>query len=341
MNTFNAHDIATGADTSLAVIDTGVTHSHPDLASVDAERSRAIHNGQIYSGEKVIDIRRNPTQWLPLTQEAQLPVASDIDGHGTHVAGIAAASSSESGITGVAPEATIVSLRTGAYQKTGNGYSQLQITVADVLLAIDYATEIGVDVANISLILGPLSEGIERRRYFAAFRRLVQYAIEQGTVVVVAGGNQDTDIEENPLYVLPSTNRGVISVGSTGPNDRRYYDSNFGEGVIDVAASGGGYETEEKTHSTDDVDWPHPTNQVLSTAPEMIYGQRYRYDLGTSMAAPQVAGLACLIRELKPDLHPRRVKQAIERSAVDVSGPDASELGAGRIAVLNTVERVV
>ncbi|MCU4800260.1 S8 family serine peptidase [Halobacteria archaeon HArc-gm2] len=339
-NTFDAHEIATGAGTSLAIIGTGVDHSHPDLPSVDAERSRAIHRGQFESGRQSINVRTNPSEWLPSTQDVELPAGSDVDGHGTHVAGIAAASRDGGGITGVAPDANVVSLRTGAYQETGAGYSRLQITVADVLIAIDYAVEIGVDVANISLILGPLNEGIERRRYFAAFRRLVQHAIEQGTVVVVAAGNQDTNIEENPLYVLPSTNRGVINVTSTGPNDRRYYNSNFGEGIVDVAAPGGGYETREKTFYSDDVEWPAPANQIISTVPSRIFDQKYRYDLGTSMAAPQVAGLACLIRELKPGLHPRRVKQAIERNAVEVAGPDTTELGAGRISVLDTVKRL-
>ncbi|SFS09767.1 Subtilase family protein [Halomicrobium zhouii] len=342
MNVFDAHDIATGDGTSIAIIDTGVAYSHPDLEhAVDIERSREICQGQFTSGRKLINVRKNPMGWLPATKELELPAAFDVDGHGSHVAGIVAASRNGDGITGVAPDTTVIPLRIGAYQKNDYGYLELRFTAVDLLLAIEYAVKIEADVANLSLVLGPLSAGTERRRYFAAVRRLIQHAIEQGTVIVVAGGNQGVDLEENPLHVLPSSNRGVISVASTGPNDRRYYNSNYGGGVIDVAAPGGGYETPDKTFRSSGVEWPYPTNQILSTVPETIYSRKYQFQRGTSMAAPQVAGLVCLIRELEPEFHPRRVKQVIERSAVDSAGSDPSELGAGRIAILNTVNRLV
>lgn len=115
----------------------------------------------------------------------------------------------------------------------------------------------------------------------------------------------------------------------------------YGAVTVDVAAPGGGYESEEKTWNAGPgtVD-PAPTNFVYSTVPAAIFGNRYGYDFGTSMAAPQVAGVACLLRELVPDLHPRRVRQAITQSAVDLSGPDTSGLGTGRIDAPAALDRI-
>ncbi len=340
-NTVESHDIATGDGTSIAIIDTGVDHSHPDLEPViDTRRGRLIHNGRIHSGTRTNRVRRNPFEETPLTKTVEGPSSLDIDGHGTHVAGIAAASSNETGIVGVAPDTSVVPIRAAVYKESDTGGSELQITLADILLAIDYAVETGVDVINISLGLGPLPEGTRQRRFFAAFRRLIQYAIEEGVIVVVSGGNQSVNLENYPFRFLPSSNRGVISVAATGPNDKKSFISNYGQGIIDVAAPGGGYETVEKTTRQDGVDWPYPTNQIFSSVPQTIFGNNYQYQLGTSMAASQVAGLACLVREVKPNSHPRRVKYAIKRGAVETAGKYTSELGGGRINVSNTLSQL-
>lgn len=332
-NTFAAHDIATGDGTTLAVVDTGISGAHPDLASgVDTARGRLFRNGHSHAGEMSVQIR--PSGELG-SETAELPAGTDIDGHGTHVAGVAAGRRRDRGIVGTAPDATVVPLRTMFYRELSDTFSVTHTTVADTLLALDYAVEIGADVVTVSLGVGPLSPSVTRRRLFAAFGRVIQHAIENGTVVVAAGGNQGLNFEEASTYDLPSTNRGVISVAATGPNDRRRYDSNYGDGVIDVAAPGGGYDTRASTAHADRSEWG-----VLSSVPADIYGKQYGYTAGTSMAAPQVAGLACLVRELAPDLHPRRVKQVIETGAVDLSGPNTAGLGAGRIDVAETVRRV-
>ncbi len=332
-NTFSAHDIATGDGTTLAVIDTGISPSHPDLESrVDMEQGRLFRNGHSHAGQIPVTFQKDGEFGRDMVE---LPAGTDIDGHGTHVAGIAAGGGTDSGIIGTAPDATIVPLRTMFYRQISDYYSVKQITVADTLHALDYAVEIEADVVNISLGVGPLSASVTRRRLFSAFRRVIQYAIEQGTVVVVAGGNQGMNFQQDSRYELPSTNRGVISVAATGPNDKRRYDSNYGDNVIDVAAPGGGYDTQDKTQNTDLSEWG-----ILSSLPEYIDGKQYGYNAGTSMAAPQVAGLACLIREIGPDLHPRRVTQAIEKGAVELSGESTAGLGAGRINVNSSIERI-
>lgn len=335
-DTFDAHATATGDGTTIAIIDTGIDHSHPDLEPVlDTERSRFFRNGRIHSGTGTVRERTNPKGLLAETREVEKPLSTDVAGHGTHVAGIAAAPQNATPVVGTAPDATVVSLRTMFYEERALGFSESVWTVADTLLALDYAVEIGADVANLSLAIGPLPTSVNRRRLFAAFRRMIQYAIEQGTVVVVAAGNQGLNLVEDSRYVLPSRNRGTINVAATGPNDRRRYDSNYGDGAIDVAAPGGGYETRVKTSNADRDQWG-----VLSAVPADVYGHQYMHLAGTSMATPQVAGLVCLLRELRPDLHPRRVKQAIGEGAISLTNDYTTGLGAGRINSDNSLEHI-
>ncbi|GCF15946.1 hypothetical protein Harman_38810 [Haloarcula mannanilytica] len=89
----------------------------------------------------------------------------DIEEHCTHVAGIAAAGGTDSGIIGTAPDATIVPLRTMFYKQFSDYYSVKQITIADTLHALGYAVVIGADVVNICLGVGPLSASVTRRRW--------------------------------------------------------------------------------------------------------------------------------------------------------------------------------
>ncbi len=338
-----AHERATGEGTTIAVIDSGVSFDHPDLAPrIDTERSRLVRNAHVHSGTDRVRTATKPGQILKPTEQIRRPVAADVDGHGSHVAGIAVAPRNDSGIIGMAPDASVVSLRTmyfdPVYSYGGTTYSQLIGTLADMLIAIDYAADIGVDVINASI------RGIRPNdsRAYAAVRRVVQYAMQRGVVVVAAAGNRGVNVDRESAYVLPAETPGTVTVAATGPSDKRSFYSNYGNGTVDVAAPGGGYETRAKTWTTDSevVEYPSPTNYVLSTVPESIYGKRYLYKPGTSMAAPQVAGLACLLRELAPGLHPRRVRQAIAQGAVDLSGDYTDGLGTGRIDAPAAIKRI-
>ncbi|WP_455429879.1 S8 family serine peptidase [Natronococcus zhouii] len=129
------------------------------------------------------------------------------------------------------------------------------------------------------------------------------------------------------------------------------YYSNYGTSDIDVGAPGGDYETQEKTFTEDfdEVARPWPLNAIFSTVPgedslsdpyvnTTIDGDAYGWLMGTSMAAPQVAGLAALVRELEPDFSARYVENAIKRGAEGGDGQSDDELGAGRTNALDVVE---
>lgn len=312
-----AHEYATGAGRTIAVIDTGVDETHPDL-EVDAERSATIVDGR--------------------------PAAHTGDSgyHGTHVAGTIAGTG-DVAMVGTAPDATLVSVRvlgpeTGAF--------------GDVLAGMQYAGEIGADAANMSIGYMQLPQEGDVGAYRRLFEPVANRVTRDGTVLVGSGGNDETDLQGGWLRLWNGL-AGVLGVSALTHEDALAYYSNYGTNDVDVGAPGGGYETREKT-LTDDPDAvarPWPLNAVFSTVPEAdsvpdpyvdttIDGESYGWLMGTSMAAPQVSGLAALVRQLDPDATPSQVEDAIKRGAEGTDGRSDPELGAGRLNALRTVEGV-
>ena len=127
-----------------------------------------------------------------------------------------------------------------------------------------------------------------------------------------------------------------MSISATGPNDLRAFYSDDGSNDIVIGAPGGGYETMEKTLAEDGGEWPFPLNLVLSTLPDESYG----WAAGTSMAAPQVTGIAALVREVAPDANARQVEQAVENDADRVNGQSDDDLGAGRLNAADALDEL-
>ena len=186
-----AWQLTTGAShVIIAVIDTGVDLDHPDL------------QGKLVPG----------VNWI----NASLPPDDD-HGHGTHVAGIAAASTSNGlGIAGASWGARIMPLK--ALDSAGNGDD------ADVASAIVWATEHGASVINLSLG-GPCPSPV--------MELAATYAYTMGVTVVAAAGNQ------NGPVLCPAAASSVIAVAATDGNDVRAAFSNVGP-EMDVAAPGVG-----------------------------------------------------------------------------------------------------
>lgn len=308
-DTFEAHDYATGDGTRIVVADTGVDGTHPDLAgNFNEDLSVSFTDG----GE-------------------ESPHIGDSGTHGTHVAGTAAATGAV-GVTGTAPDAELVSVRVLGPDSS---------TFADVLAGADYAAEIDADAANFSLGAGPFPPKANGDGLRVAVQKVMQDVVRRGTLLTVSAGNAETNLQQGGRFYLPGTVQGVMTVSATAPNDELAFYSNYGTNEIEIGAPGGGYETLEKTLAAG-TEWPYPTNLVFSTIPVEDAGDfgPYGYKAGTSMASPQVAGLVGLVRELDPDTNANRVESAIAHGAEGARGRSSSELGAGRIDVLNTVERV-
>ena len=276
-----AWDFASGAGQTIAVLDSGIDGAHPDLASqVDPSGNDAC--------------------------TGLVVVPTDNFGHGTHVAGIAGAAWNASGIAGMAPGASLLSVSV-----VGPGGAPVSACVAAGLAhAATFAT-----VANVSLTLHATSRVIEDA---------VQGAHAVDVLVAAAAGN-DTSL----AMAAPANVEWALAVGAVEPGDQRAGYSNRGV-KLDVAAPGG----DASGLATSAV-------SVLSTYPTALDPSGYRALSGTSMATPHVAGLAALVRELAPGWSVEQVRSAIRLGAIDrnagtLPGFDV-ELGHGRIDAEATV----
>lgn len=195
------HTSLTGVGIRVAVIDSGVDRTGPEL------------NGDGLNGtSKVLD----GCDWV--TSPTNVCVGTgvfDENGHGTHVAGIIAAKNDGLGITGVAPSVEILPLR--VLNSEGDGWP------SDVAAAIDYAVNNGANVINLSLG-GPRNSliGIS-----------IERALSRGVVVVAAAGNDGVSASAS----YPAAYPGVIAVSATNESNRIASYSSGGN-YIDVAAPG-------------------------------------------------------------------------------------------------------
>lgn len=258
-----------GAGTTIAVVDTGVDFAHEDLA------------GKLLAGRSFVD---EPVQ--------------DSNGHGTHVAGIAAAATDNGrGIAGVAPEAKILPVRVLA----GDGGG----TSSGVANGVRWAADQGATVINLSL-------GPEVPLVFSAVDSsivdAIDYAWRKGSVVVIAAGNNFVPVSEYGDV------RAIV-VGAVDRQDRRAsYSTGIGGAMWSMAAPGGS----------------GGENGVLSTYWEENKRNSYAYLSGTSMATPHVAGAAAVLRGL--GLSPLQTVNRLLATAKDLgpAGKD-NDFGAGRL----------
>jgi serine protease len=214
--------------------------------------------------------------------------ATDPNGHGTHVSGIIAATANNTkGITGAAPGVEILPVQ--ALCGDGAGWS------SDVANGITWAADNGATVINLSLG-GPVAVSSQQEA--------IQYARSLGVVVVASAGNSALD-GNAPSY--PGAFPEVIGVGATtntAANARASY-STTGN-YLDLAAPGGEPSTSAAV-------------AVLSTWKDNV--SSYRTAAGTSMASPQVAAAAALVKAAHPAYTAVDVCTQLIRSADDLGAP--------------------
>ncbi|MGW1817576.1 S8 family peptidase [Streptomyces sp. NPDC002125] len=308
-----AHQKSLGSSkVTVAVIDTGVDDTHPDLApNFDREASVNCVSGA-----------------PDTTDGAWRPAAGESD-HGTHVAGTIAAAKNGVGVTGVAPGVKV----SGIKVSTPAGFFYTEAVVCGFV----WAAEHGVDVTNNSYYTDPwlfnCKNDPDQGALVEAITRATRYAEGKGVVNVAAAGNSDHDlaldaiedttspndtttvtrtIDPSACPDIPTMLPGVVTVSATGAKGLKSSYSNYGLGVIDVAAPGG----DSTRYQTPDA--PAVSGLVLSTT----VGGGYNYKAGTSMASPHVAGVAALIKSSHPRASAAAVKALLTHQA------DATACGA-------------
>jgi subtilisin family serine protease len=211
-----AWDVTVGTGVPVAVVDTGVTFKHPDLAP----------NAWVNPGEPRNGVDDDDSGFKDDVNGADfLSGDSDPDddgGHGTHVAGIIGAQGNNStGITGVNWESAVMGLKF----LDGNGEGN----TADAASAIDYAVDHGARVINASWGGPAFSHAL-----YSAIRR----ANEHGVLVVAAAGNDGVNADSSPDYPAAFDLPNVISVAATDRSDRLLDFSNYGAKSVDLGAPG-------------------------------------------------------------------------------------------------------
>ncbi|GAA2518581.1 S8 family peptidase [Streptomyces levis] len=319
MNVPAAWDTTTGSGVTVAVIDTGYV-AHSDLAA-------NIVGGYDFISDTAVSVDGNgrdsnpadPGDWYNAGECGAGVPASTSSWHGTHVAGtIAAATHNGKGIAGIAYGAKISPVR--VLGKCG-GYD------SDIIDAITWAsggTVSGVPAnANVAKVINMSLGG--GGACSTATQSAINGAVNRGTSVVVAAGNENT----NASGSSPANCANVITVAATNRAGSRASYSNYGT-VVDIAAPGG--ETRTTT-----------ANGILSTlnsGTKTPSSENYAYYQGTSMATPHVAGLAALMKSAVPALTPAQIESAIKANARPLPGTCSGGCGAGLADAAKTVQAV-
>lgn len=313
INAAQAWDQSKGNGVTIAIIDSGVDYNHADLSgNIWTNSGEIAGNGLDDDGNGLIDDvhgfdYENSIDW---NQDGDYLDAGDVKdpdpmddyGHGTHVAGIAAAvGDNTQGVVGVAYQSKIMPVK--SLDETGVGSSE------NLAKGILYAVAEGADVINNSwayLFPTPTDPIVEDA---------VHYAHAQGAVIVFSAGNRNQDV----VNYSPQNQSSVITVAATDHLDGKSSYSNWGN-RIDFAAPGGG-----------DYDILSP--RALGTnSSGYVVGNTYFRKMGTSMAAPHVSGLAALLLAKYPYFSNEDVRAAIRQSAVDLGTPGFdTSFGYGRI----------
>jgi subtilisin family serine protease len=296
----SAWDIAQGEGVIVAVIDTGVDYTHPDIAA-NMWNDGADHYGYDF-------------------------VNNDVDpmdgyGHGTHCAGtIAAIGNNNLGIIGVAPKAKIMAVK--GLDDYGSGY------VSVLALCLRYAADNGADVLSNSWGVPGFSQTIADA---------VDYAHDLGCVIVAAAGNNNADaINFSPANL---SNVITVSALDQN-DQKCYFSNYGQKIDVGAPGGNGNFLLSDGTRAEYNVlSLLAPNSYFATNLSAYIVGTNYLRIAGTSMACPHVAGLAALILSHDPTFTNEEVRQVIRVSADDV-GPTGQDIdsGYGRINAYTAVQ---
>lgn len=298
---------------TVAVIDTGVDDTHPDLApNFSASQSANCVGGKADTAEGA---------WRPYTAD---------DYHGTHVAGEIAAARNGVGVAGVAPGVKVAGIKVS---DPDNGLFYPE----NVVCAFVFAADHGVEITNNSYYVDPwlynCMDDPDQKAIVDAVNRAQLYAQRKGTLHLASAGNSNHDlasdaivddsspndttpvtrtIDPSECFDVPTQLPGIVTVSATGVQNLKSYYSTYGRGVVDVAAPGG-----DRRYQLPDT--PSKDGRILSTMPN----GEYAWLQGTSMASPHAAGVAALLKSKHPWASPAQLQALLKAQANNPGCPES------------------
>ncbi len=309
-------DQVDGEGVTVAVVDTGINHSHNGL-----KRDNEGNNGRIVAWADFIENKNNP---------------EDDSGHGSHVAGIIANSEiGEDGEwNGVAPGVNLAAVR--VLDQYGRG--TYESVIQGIQWVIDHKDEYNIRVMNLSLVAPVHSP------YWAdPLNQAAMRAWAEGIVVVVAAGNGGPE----PMTIgVPGNNPYVITVGAFTDNYTPYdWNDDY---ITPFSAAGptldGFAKPDVVAPGAHMVSLMKPSDQLVRDYPSAKVANQYYSIAGTSQAAAVTSGVAALAIAHNPNLTPDEVKYRLMYTAAVWVDPQTSEAlysiwqqGFGRINAPGTV----
>ncbi|WP_409472913.1 S8 family serine peptidase [Streptomyces sp. HC307] len=298
---------------TVAVIDTGVDDTHPDLApNFSASQSANCVGGVADTSEGA---------WRPYTAE---------DYHGTHVAGEIAAARNGVGVAGVAPGVKVAGIKVS---DPHNGLFYPESVVCAFVFAADH----GVEITNNSYYVDPwlynCMDDPDQKAIVDAVNRAQLYAQKKGTLHLASAGNSNHDLDSDAIvddsspddstpvertidphecFDVPTQLPGIVTVSATGVQNLKSYYSSYGKGVVDIAAPGG-----DRLYQIPDT--PSKNGRILSTMPN----NQYAFLQGTSMASPHAAGVAALLKSEHPWAGPAQLQALLKAQADNPGCPES------------------
>lgn len=331
----NADDVwaqgYTGKNVVVAILDSGTNPDHYDLKD---------HLWSGYAdtdGDGEEDDLINGWNFISNNHDIK-----DDYGHGTHCAGIVCGDGTVGNVTGVAPDATLMTVK--VVNRAGGG------TPAQMISGVQFAVENGADVLSMSL---GFKQSQISETDIVLLRKTFEQTLLLGVPVCAAVGNDgdsygapynvDYPAACPPPYLHPDqqVNAGsltsVISVGSVNASDE-YVNSSSRGPVTWQGTSFADYLYDAEHIGLIRPDISAPGNLVYSLKHDS--NDKYKYMSGTSQATPCVAGVIALMLEKNPTLTPAQICETIETTAKKLSDTKNNYTGSGRIDALAAINAV-
>jgi subtilisin family serine protease/opacity protein-like surface antigen len=327
-------------DVVVAVIDSGVDYTHPDLTGniwrndgeipddgIDNDGDGFVDDsiGWNFVGSQVcertdldgdgVEDCSCPTDDPAVPDDPGNNDPMDDYGHGTHVSGVLAAEGDNGiGVSGLLWQARVMPLKIIDRNACGSTGNEIQ--------AIGYAVARGAAVINASFGGMDKSEGE---------KAAVRAAADAGVLFVAAAGNDGKNDDDHPVFPAGYDIPNVISVAASDPNDRLSPYSNFGQKSVDIAAPG------DCILSTTPVGDFSLRGSV--SCPGVPIGGTLGYLSGTSVATPLVSGTAALLLAEDPSLSAPEVKSRIMLTADPRSNLSGRVASGGRLNTRKALSR--